>query len=250
MANEVANAKQTGLGALGALRTGLANVRTKLPESGGSPYLRLLKDGDWVFGQEDNAVADGTEAVINPLSIKHGYSCWTNRQPGEGKNELKGELMVSVTQTVPPMHELDKHVDEDNGGRPCPWKDQIAMDVKFLNGKHKGTQVMYKVSSVGGINACRDVMDQMLAKLDEDTEFVCPIVKLGSDSYKHNTYGKTYVPVIEVVGWANLQGEEEGDDVVSGPPAVKRVEKEPEPEPESEKAEAPAEEPVRRRRRA
>ena len=248
MSNEVASAKQTGLGALSALRSGLANVRTKLPESGGSPYLRLLKDGDWVFGQEDNAVADGTEAVINPLSIKHGYSCWTNRQPGEGKNVLKGEIMVSVTQTVPPMHELDKHVDEDNGDRPCPWKDQIAMDVKFLTGKHKGTQVMYKVSSVGGINACRDVMDQMLAKLNEDTEFVCPIVKLSSDSYKHNTYGKTYVPIMEVVGWANMQGEEEDTDgaaaELEAPKAVDEKVKEP------EKAEAPVEEPVRRRRRA
>ena len=60
---------------------------------------------------------------------------------------------------------------------------------------------------------------------------------------------------MEVVGWANLQGEEEGDDVVSGPDAVKRVEQTPEPEAEPEEetqadAEASTEEPVRRRRRA
>lgn len=247
MSTEVASAKQTGLGALSALRSGLANVRTKLPESGGNPYLRLLKDGDWVFGQEDNAVADGTEAVINPLSIKHGYSCWTNRQPGEGKNVLLGEIMVSVTQTVPPMHELEKHVDEDNGDRPCPWKDQIAMDVKFLSGKHKGTQVLYKAPSVGGINACRGILDAILER-PEDTEFICPIVKLSSDSYKHPIYGKTYVPIMEVVSWTNMQGEEEdGSEAAAeleAPKAVDEKVKEP------EKAEAPAEEPVRRRRRA
>lgn len=255
MSNEVTNAKSTGLGALGALRTGLTNVRTKLPEAGGSPYLRLLKDGDWVFGQEDNAVAVGTEAIINPLSIKHGYSCWTNRQPGQGKNVLKGEIMVGLNQTLPAIHELEKHVDDENDDRPCPWKDQIAMDVKFIGGKHKGTQVVFKATSVGGLNAARGVLDEILNKLDEDTEFVCPIIKLSSDSYKHNTYGKTYVPIMEVVGWANLQGEEEGDDVVSGPDAVKRVEQTPEPEAEPEEetqaeAEASTEEPVRRRRRA
>lgn len=249
MSNEVTNAKNTGLGALSALRSGLTNVRTKLPEAGGSPYLRLLKDGDWVFGQEDNAVAPGTEAIINPLSIKHGYSSWTNRQPKEGKNILKGEIMVGLNQPLPAMHELDKHADEENGDRPCPWKDQIAIDVKFVDGKHKGTQVVFKASSVGGLNAARGVLDAILAKLEEDTEFVCPIIKLSSDSYKHNTYGKTYVPVMEVVGWSNLQGEEEGDE----DEATKAVTKKPEPEaePEVETAEAETtDEPVRRRRRS
>ena len=249
MSNEVTSAKNTGLGALSALRSGLTNVRTKLPEVGGSPYLRLLKDGDWVFGQEDNAVAPGTEAIINPLSIKHGYSSWTNRQPGEGKNTLKGEIMVGLNQPLPAMHELDKHVDEENGDRPCPWKDQIAIDVKFVDGKHKGTQVVFKASSVGGLNAARGVLDAILAKLEEDTEFVCPIIKLSSDSYKHNTYGKTYVPVMEVVGWSNLQGEEEGDE----DEAPKAVTKKPEPEAEPEVDTAEVEttdEPVRRRRRS
>lgn len=251
MTNEVTTPKNTGLGALGALRTGLANVRTKLPEVGGSPYLRLLKDGDWVFGQEDNAVAKGTEAVINPLSIKHGYSCWTNRQPGQGKNENLGELMVGLNQPLPPVHELDRHSDPVTG-QICPWKDQLAMDIKFLGGKHKGTQVMWKVSSVGGLNAARTILDAILSKLDEGTPFVCPIITLDSDSYKHNTYGKTYVPQMEVVGWMDLDGNEEGDDVVSGPASVARVEKQPEPEPEPQPeqvTETSADEAPRRRRR-
>ena len=246
--NEVTTPKNTGLGALGALRTGLANVRTKLPEVASSPYLRLLKDGDWVYGQEDNAVASGTEAVINPLSIKHGYSAWTNRKPGEGKNENLGEIMVGLNSPLPAIHELEQKVDPQTG-IAAPWKDQMSVDVKFLNGKHKGTQVMWKVSSVGGLNAAKGILDAVLAKLDEGTPFVCPIVTLASDSYKHNTYGKTYVPKIEVVGWMDLEGnEEESDEEVAaleGPKPVDEVVKaavEPEPE---QTDEAP-----RRRRRA
>lgn len=252
MTNEVTTTKNTGIAALGSLRTGLQNVRTKLPEVGGSPYLRLLKDGDWVFGQEDNAVAKGTEAVINPLSIKHGYSCWTNRQPGQGKNENLGEIMVGLGQPLPMVHELPQHSDPTSG-TPCPWKDQLSMDIKFIAGKHKGTQVMWKVSSVGGLNTARAILDAILAKLDEGTAFVCPIIQLDSDHYKHNTYGKTYVPKLEVVGWMDLEGNEEGDDVVSGPASVARVTAQPEPEPEPEPETQPepeqAEEPVRRRRR-
>lgn len=250
MSNEVTTPKSTGLGALGALRTGLQNVRTRLPDLATSPYLRLLKDGDWVFGQEDNAVAKGTEAIINPLSIRHGYSCWTNRQPGQGKNEALGEIMVGLSQPLPAIHELPQHSDPVTN-TICPWKDQVAMDLKFIGGKHKGTQVMWKVSSVGGLNAAKAIFDAIFAKLDEGTEFVCPIIALDADSYKHSTYGKTYVPVLKIVGWANLQGEEEGDDTVDGPASVARIEQkaQPEPKPEPEPAEAPAEEPARRRRR-
>ena len=244
MSNEVTTPKQTGLGALGALKTGLANVRTRLPEVASSPYLRLLKDGDWVFGQEDNAVAKGTEAVINPLSIKHGYSCWTNRQPGEGKNEPLGEIMVGLNAALPAMHELEQKTDPQTG-RPAPWKDQMAMDVKVLGGKHKGTQVLYKVSSVGGLNACKEILDAILTKLDENTPYVCPIVTFDSDSYKHQTYGKTYTPKIEIVGWMDLEGNEEDSD---DEPTAEL----PKPVDEVVKAEEPeqAEEPVRRRRRA
>jgi hypothetical protein len=242
MSNEVTKPNQTGLGALGALKTGLANVRTKLPEVASSPYLRLLKDGDWVFGQEDNAVAKGTEAVINPLSIKHGYSCWTNRQPGEGKNESLGEIMVGLNQPLPAMHELPQHSDPATG-RPAPWKDQMSVDIKFVTGKHKGTQVMWKVGSVGGLNAAKGILDAIMAKLDEGTSFVCPIVTLDSDSYKHATYGKTYVPKIEVVGWMDLEGNEEDTEDDGAPEPVTAQLAAPEPEPV-------AEEPTRRRRRA
>ena len=243
MSNDITTPKNTGLGALSALRGGLQNVRMKLPESGGSPYLRLLKDGDWVFGQEDNAIAKGTEAVVNPLSIKHGYSCWTNRQPGQGKNEALGEIMVGLNQPLPMAHELPQHSDPTTG-TVCPWKDQLSMDVKFIGGKHKGTQVMWKVSSVGGLNASRTILDAILTKLDEGTPFVCPIITLDSDSYKHATYGKTYTPKIEVVGWMDLEGNEEDAEDNGDPADVVEKLAAPEPEPVAQ------EEPARRRRRA
>ena len=238
MTNEVTTARSTSLGSLDALRSSLQTVRTRLPEGGGSQYLRLLKDGDWVFGQEDNVLSPDDEAIINPMSIKQGYSCWTNRQPGEGKNELLGEVMVNIGQPLAQAHELPQHTDPKTSS-PAPWKDQIAFDLKLVTGKHSGIQLQWKTSSVGGLNAARSVIDAIITRLSEDTEFVCPVVVVASDSYKHKAYGKTYVPKLEIVGWADINGNEEsqGDEP--------RVAAAAEPEPAQSD-----EEPTRRRRRA
>lgn len=248
MSNEVTTPNKTGLGALGALRTGLAKVRAKLPEAGGKGILRMLQEADgWVFGQEDNALPLGTEVAINPLSIRHGYTCWTDRAKGEGKNENLGERLYGLSEQVPAMHELEK-MEDPKTGAPCAWKDALTMDMKILDGKHANAEIVYKPTSVGGMNASRTIIDAVFDKLAEETPFVCPIVKLDQDHYKHASYGKTYVPKFEVVGWMDLEGNEEGADA-DEPKAVAKAE-EAEPEVEAE-AETQAEEaPARRRRRA
>jgi len=269
MSNEVTTGRSSALAALRSLKTGIANVRQRLPENTGSPFLRMGTDGEWVFGQDDNVVKVGTEAVLNPLSIRHGYTCWTNRGKAEGKNENLGEEMFRLSEAVPMAHELVQHKDPKTGAA-CPWKDQLSMDVKFMDGKHKGVQVLFKTSSMGGLNACRGIMDAMLERLDEDTDFVCPIISIDHDSYKHKSYGKTYVPKLEIIGWANLDGDEEGADEDQPKLAPAKAEPEPEPAPTRRTAraaapevadEAPAEvedepaaedeaPPARRRRRA
>ena len=252
MSNEVTTPNKTGLGALGALRTGLANVRAKLPEAGGKGILRMLQEADgWVFGQEDNALPLGTEVAINPLSIKHGYTCWTDRAKGEGKNENLGERLYGLSEQVPAMHELEK-MEDPKTGAPCAWKDALTMDMKVLDGKHANTEIVYKPTSVGGMNASRTIIDAIFDKLAEETPFVCPIVKLDQDNYKHASYGKTYVPKFEVVGWMDLEGNEEGADADEPKAVAKAEEAEPEVEAEAEtEADTKAEEaPARRRRRA
>ena len=248
MSNEVTTPNKTGLGALGALRTGLANVRAKLPEAGGKGILRMLQEADgWVFGQEDNALPLGTEVAINPLSIRHGYTCWTDRAKGEGKNENLGERLYGLSEQVPAMHELEK-MEDPKTGAPCAWKDALTMDMKILDGKHANAEIVYKPTSVGGMNASRTIIDAVFDKLAEETPFVCPIVKLDQDNYKHASYGKTYVPKFEVVGWMDLEGNEEGADA-DEPKAVAKAE-EAEPEVETEADTQAEEAPARRRRRA
>ena len=224
--NEVANVKATGLAALKALKTGLRNVSQKLPDATGQQYLRMGKDGTFVFGKDDNVVASGTEAIINIMSLQHGYTAWTNKQPGQGKNELRGEIMRPISTELPHVSALEQYTDAE-------WKDQVQADLKFLDGKHKGTQVTYKGSSRGALSAMREVIDAAADALDRDDEYCFPVVSVGSDSYKHTTYGKTFVPKFGIIGWANMVGEviyDDDDDEADGAPAEIAP---PAPEPEA-----------------
>lgn len=251
MSNEVTTPKQTGLGALNSIKAGLANVRAAVPEVGGKPILRMLQEKDgWVFGQEDNALPLGTEIVFNTLAIKHGYVCWTDRK-GE-KNELLEERMWGITQAATPVHEMPV-LHDPKTEQPCQWKQAFSADAKVLAGKHKGTEVVYKPSSMGGAQAMGALMDAIMEKFDsypdgfEGTMYVLPIVELRQkDPYSNKSGGKTYPPHFEIVGWMDLEGnEEDGDDAEdTDVKAVDEVVAAPEPEPEQ------TEEAPRRRRRA
>lgn len=240
----------SGLAALASLRSGLAQVRTQIPASvGGQPLLRLLKDGQWVMGQEDSAITNGTEVIVNPMSFQSGYSCWTNRAAGQGKNELLGEEMWGIGVLKPMAHDMPVHHDPRTQER-CVWKDCLSVDMKLLNGPFDGQQTLYKVTSVGGVRGMTALLDAIMAKLDTGSEYICPILQLSSDNYQHKSYGRTYVPVLEIVGWANMEGNEEGDDGAptpvdeviekAAPPVTRQRTPEPEPVKEPEAAAAPA----------
>lgn len=227
MTNAVANPNAAGLAALASLRTGLAQVRSTISSSvGGQPLLRLLKDGAWVMGREDNSVANGTEAIINPMSFQTGYSCWTNRAPGQGKNEQMGEEMWGLNGQKPPSSTLPQHHDPRTQDL-CAWREQMSVDLKFLDGAFEGQQALYKTSSVGGLRALTDLLDAIMREIDSGSEYICPIISISSDSYQHTSYGRTYTPKLEIVSWANMQGHE-----ADGAPAPVDAVVKPEPKPE------------------
>lgn len=267
--NAVTKPTAGGISALDTLKQNLAQVRNRVPDAGGVPYLRMLTDGDWVFGAENNAVKDGTEVVANVLSIKQGYVCWTDR-PGNAKNDPKGEEMVPLGAAPISKSDLPVYYDEASGPNPLPWKEAFSIELKFLDGKYEGTQVLWKNNSVGGMKAFGGLLDAILGRVAENSSFCFPIIMLTSDHYQHKAHGRTWFPVVEVVGWMDQDGNEDPDFAADGEDDVKEIappkeepkasrrravsetpeDRKPEPEPEPAEAEAPAEDgAVRRRRR-
>lgn len=207
------------------LRAGLQKYKQEAPASfDGSILLRLLTDGDWVYGAENTEIEDDSLWAVNPMSICHGYCCWVD-------GELVGEVMVPFTKSVPPMEELREH-DE-------PWKRQISVQLACINGSDKGLQVLYKNSSDGGKRFHQALVEAISDHLDEDQSTPVPIVKLSNTHYNHKKYGKTYKPEFEVVDWVAADAKATH---------VDDAEEKAEPEPEA-KAEQEEEQPVRRRRR-
>lgn len=265
MSNEVAKAENHALSMAEELKGRLRRTRSQIPDVSGSQYLRFLQDGSWVFGADNEEVADDDLIAVNPLSIRVGWTCWTDHKGGK-KNECMGEDMVPLGQDVTPKNELPDH--------GWPWREQVAVMMAFTNGPHKGKQVEYKTNSVGGLRAVNAMIDQIMLQLDEDPTHVVPVVALEGSHYNHKVYGRTYTPEISIKDWITLDGEkklleeaeEEGTEEEEKKPARKKAaKKKPEPEveiedeieEEEEDIEAEDEEeeeeeetkPVRRRRR-
>ena len=81
------------------LGAGIAESRATTRLASGKPFLRMMKSGDWVFGQTNEEVQPGSHWAVNIMSLAHGWCCWVDTG---SKNELKGEVMDSMTRPKPP----------------------------------------------------------------------------------------------------------------------------------------------------
>lgn len=215
MANEVANRAASAIASLSNLKSGLQNVSQTIVSRGGDPYLRLLQDGSWVYGADNVEVEEGSLWAVNPHSLQHGWVSWTDN-PGKQANEIAGEVMVPMTSPLPDVSGL-----RDTG---WPWSQQLSIQVQCVSGEDTGTAVLYKVTSVGGTNAVKGLINKLLAQLDVDPAHPVPVVELGSDSYPHKKYGKTYVPELNISSWSamdsiDLDAQAEGEAGDGGIPA-------------------------------
>lgn len=237
MGNELAKTSAAGgmLANIDALKKSVKAARAQVPETGGDQYLRMLTDGNFVFGKSNNELAPDTHLMVNPESFRHGYTCWTNRE-GDKSNENLDEQMVPITQPKPAKHELP-----DLG---WPWKDQMSVQLKVMDGAHKGQQLLYKASSVGGMTMMAELLDAFLDQLEVDPETPVLVITLFSDHYPHKKYGRTYTPHFDLVDALPMPGNEsdpadaeaeEGED--EAPKPSKSRKRRPEPEPEPEEAE-------------
>jgi len=268
MATEVQKKKVSSgaLAAANALKGSLQKVKSALPETRGSGFMSFGKDGIWTFGAANEEVFDDDLIAINPLAIETGFICWTDRGESGPKNEVLGEVMVKLGGDVPLKHTLPQKEDDRSVKLP-EWREQIKLTMRFMSGPNKDTQVSYATTSLGGIDACRGLIDQLLLQLDEDPANIVPMVTLDSDHYTHKKWGKTYTPVIRIKSWASLDADAQVDEEEEEEQEAPKVEKKApakrtrkpveeieeaemvdvEPEQEEEPEEAPRRERTRRR---
>ncbi|MFZ1703664.1 MAG: hypothetical protein WAT79_04925 [Saprospiraceae bacterium] len=215
MSNEVSTNRATAaLAALGGLKQALTNVKSTLVVAGGDTLLRLMKDGIWVYGADNVEVETGSRWAINPLSIQHGFSSWS--ESGKGQNELIGEVMVPATMPLPNKAELS-NIGFPNTG--FPWNQQISFALKCMTGEDTGTELLYKTTSTGGLGMFNKLVGSLLAQLERDPANPVPVVELASSYYMHKKWGKTYTPEVTIVAWASMDGVESEPTAAPAPAA-------------------------------
>lgn len=161
---------------------------------------KLLKfsKGDYLAGQDNEEVPEGTELIANMDEMLAGWIKWQDNKPVE---QIMGK--VSDGYQPPRRNELgddDKaQWDVDLKGEPRdPWQ---FSNMLILKGDKE--LFTFTTSSKGGLNALGDLSKVYgTAMAQRPDEY--PVIVLGSDAYDHRkrTLGRIKVPTFKVVGWA------------------------------------------------
>lgn len=190
----------------------------------GTVFIRMDKTGHWVFGSEQTEVEDGSTWAINPFSFTHGYIAWGgDKTPAQGS--VLGEMMVAINDPLPELPPSPEHATKG-------WEAQIGVSMRCLSGEDEGLEGRYTTTSKGGKRALQELAVAIAKQVDKDQTKPVPVVHLKKSHYQHKSYGKTIVPVFEILDWVSMDGANDSAD-------------------EPEAAEAPAAEaaPAGRRRR-
>jgi len=199
------------LTSVAALETMLSRVdMTSIGGRSGKPMLQFKSrenSGTWMFGQQRITPEADSLWAANPQTFKWGYICFDNN------NKVVGEHLVPISQPMPLVTELP-----DKG---FPWQEQMAVDLKCINGTDASVEVVLKVSTDGGIKAVTGLIDAVRDRLNsrQHDGKVVPILRLERDSYQHSQYGRVPTPVLTIVDWMSLDGPAPAQTPASPPPA-------------------------------
>jgi hypothetical protein len=209
----IASAPAAGGGALASLATlgaVLNNVDTaSVAGRSGLPMLAFKREGDgtWAFGQKRTIAEDGSGWAVNPLTFKRGYICFSN------DNKVVGEHLLPVSQPMPEVTELPD--------RGFEWQQEWAVNLKCIDGTDAGTEVVYKPTTVGGVQAVAGLIEAVRDRLNSNQHGgkVSPIVHLEKDSYQRPPYGRVWTPLLTIVDWMPLSGPAPAPAPTAPPPA-------------------------------
>ncbi len=169
---------------------------------------RILKfnKGDWLAGQDDEDIPEGTQLVAHMDTLSVGWTKWEGDRPGRQVSGLIVEGYIPPKRTE--LGDLDESLWElDDNERPRdPWVLGNQMVLRSVDDPND--LYTFVTSSRGGINMIGELSKaygkEMRVRPDE-----YPIIELASDQYKHPQYGRVKTPVMKLVGWAEKDPPEE-----------------------------------------
>jgi hypothetical protein len=196
----IAAASPMQLAALQDLGVAAAQIQAAHPRGGGEPLLRMMKgDGTWVLGIDAEPIEEGSLWAVNPLQCAHGYIAWS-RDPKAATKKV-GEIMVPINKPKPDRLNLPEV------GATAEWTDQLSLVLRCVSGEDEGTQAQFKSNSLGGVEACVDLIAKIGERARNRSTEVVPVVTLTHTSYQHPSYGLIHKPILKMVRWTDINGE-------------------------------------------
>lgn len=197
MTNEVATRSRTELAQTSAVDPfALAGN-----EMGGSSaaYAKFNgNSGEFTYGATAEEVEPGEKMAINIAMARKGWICWVD-------SEVVEEIMVPIAQGQPPLESAltdhgpyTKHEDGTEDG----WNAQFAVDIRLLDPKHDGTEIVYKTSTKSAMRPLADLLKQFSKEYKNHPGMV-PVVEFGTGNYmpKDKKRGKKFFPTFRIVDW-------------------------------------------------
>jgi len=238
--------------------TGLVQSVQTVGTGGGDLFMKMGKNGIFVYGQEDIETEEDATWAANPAGFQHGWIAWGDKAHGT-ESKMLGEKLGPAAQPIFDESELPSV--------EGTWSQAIAIQFRCMDGEDEGTQCLYKANSHGGRKAYGELLKKIIEKIQSGDNELVPVVRLASTSYKHEKYGKIFNPDFIVTGWLAMDAVPEGEPPEEeapeeeAPPKRKRGKKAakvaPEPEEaaegelvEEEEEAEPEPKPRRRRRKA
>lgn len=176
--------------------------------SAGKAFIRFdFKTGEFFYGRDQEEIT-GEQIVVNTASFSHGWVLWVGGQAQK--------VMRSFVEPLPePMPAVGHDQPTEARGFEARFEDD------------EETILVFESNSYGGRKGCDSLLAAITMKSSSGEEdFLFPVVKLESESYKAKQGGTIHNPVFKVVDWMNAEGELESTN------GTKKIASESEPEEE------------------
>jgi len=170
--------------------------------AGRSEFLRMDKSGDWYFGVNDNPVGPDDRLYLDPMGSVHGWQCWADTDRSDVKAAaLLGSEVVPSYEDLPPKPEEVPRTGRD-------WAAMVGLSLLM-----DGHKLTYTTTALGGLDAVAALSAELKTQYKTDPSRMVAVLNLGSDWYDHKKWGKTYVPVFNVIDWVAAPPANAGDTV-------------------------------------
>lgn len=166
-----------------------SQIQSNANQAGGKSFMKFdFKSGDYTFGRENEEIT-GDEIVINTYTFTHGWTIWANGKP--------------VKTAVPFNQQLPMEPAPIDGNAASESR---SFEARFMD--DEDTIIVFDTNSYGGRKGCDTVFGEISNRANQgEGEFIFPIVKLESESYKAQQGSTIHNPVFTVVGWMNEEGQ-------------------------------------------